>query len=92
MGKLFLRPRGLGFCKDWRTFTGGAEAGSFVGVLDLKDEDGAWVGGGGACLEGTKGSRNEAAAAAWILVSARRSLYSWMDSLEGRWYSTVILD
>jgi len=43
------------------------------------------VGGGGAALVGTT---SLAARAAWL----SRSLYSWMDSLEGRWYSTVILD
>ena len=32
------------------------------------------------------------AAAAWRWASARRLLYSWMDSLDGRWYSTVILE
>jgi hypothetical protein len=57
-GKLFLRARGFGFCREARTFTGGAEAGSFVGVFGLKAEEGEWeVGGGGACRDGTKGSR-----------------------------------
>lgn len=31
-------------------------------------------------------------AAALRLACAKRSLYSWMDSLVGRWYSTVILE
>lgn len=37
-------------------------------------------GGGGACLVGVSPA------------SLRRSEYSWMDSLEGRWYSMVIFD
>jgi hypothetical protein len=76
--------RGFGFCKELRTLGeagGGDEVGGWdsVGVFDLKDDK---VGGGGGGLEGMKGVYL-AASAACRLASARRALYSWIDSLDG---------
>lgn len=78
--RLCFRARGFGFWSELRTRGGvGLEltGGASVGVFERTD-----VGGGGACLEGTNGVYL-AASAAWRLDSARRALYSWMDSLEG---------
>ena len=50
------------------------------------------LGGGGACLEGTKGSLYLAASAARWLTLVRSCWYSWMDCLDGLWYSTVIFE
>ena len=59
------------------------------GSLGLNDE-GTDGGGGGACLEGVK--EGVLFDDAWRLAWSRRAPYSWMDSLDGRWYSTVILE
>jgi hypothetical protein len=48
-------------------------------------------GGGGACLDGWK-EVYLAASAACRLDSARSALYSWIDSRDGRWYSTVYFE
>lgn len=86
-----LRTRGFGFWRELRTLggmglDGGEESIGAVGVFALKEE-----GGGGAAREGMYGECL-AASAAWRFASARRAEYSWMDSREGRWYSTVIFD
>lgn len=59
------------------------------GSFGLNDE-GPDDGGGGACLEGVK--EGVLLDDAWRLAWSRRAPYSWMDSLDGRWYSTVILE
>lgn len=74
VGVLSLRPGG-GLWSELRTRGGDG--------TEFLDEVGE-VGGGGACLTGTKGSWKLAAAAACKFASARRSLYSCIDSLEGR--------
>lgn len=85
-GRLSLRALGGGFWRELRVLEGVRE-GEFseVGVFVRND------GGGGACLAGAKGVCF-AASAAWRFDSARRALYSWMDSREGLWYSTVTFD
>jgi hypothetical protein len=57
-GKLCLRARGGCFWRELRTRGGVAEpepTEPSTGVFDLKEAD--WVGGGGACLVGSQGSR-----------------------------------
>jgi hypothetical protein len=85
-----LRARGFGFWSELRTRggvlvgVGGEGACVSVGVFE-RYEDCCCDGGAGAFRDGMN-AVDFAASTAW---SAKSVWYSWIDALDGTWYSTV---